>query len=143
MQWKQTIKDRLIIPRYVNFDFLAKGLWIVSPPYLYMVYQGKYFSCYILTKFHCLIAFTSWDIGNLCICNCLFPRLRNHSKSIYAQFGNLSPPPPPFMLSYVSRRPPPPLLRFMYIFHLPLPPPPPPTHTQTNTLKNLLISEFW
>ena len=42
MQWKQTIKDiRLIIPRYVNFNFLAKGLWIVSPPYLYMVYQGN------------------------------------------------------------------------------------------------------
>ena len=131
MQWKQTIKDRLIIPRYVNFDFLAKGLWIVSPPYLYMVYQGKYFSCYILTKFHGLIAFTSWDIGNLCICNCLFPRLRNHSKSIYAQFGNLSPPPPPFMLSYVSRRSPPPCYVSCTFFIspslLPLP-----THTHTN-----------
>ena len=132
MQWKQTIKDRLIIPRYVNFDFLAKGLWIVSPPYLYMVYQGKYFSCYILTKFHCLIAFTSWDIGNLCICNCLFPRLRNHSKSIYAQFGNLSPPPPPFMLSYVSRRSPPPCYVSCTFFispsFLPLPP-----HTHKRT----------
>ena len=26
---------------------------------------------YYLTKFHCLIAFTSWDIGQYVYCNCL------------------------------------------------------------------------
>ena len=36
-----------------NFDFLEKGLGIVSPPHF--VYDFS-------TKFHCLIAFTSWDI---------------------------------------------------------------------------------
>ena len=30
---------------------------------------------YYLTKFHCLVAFTSWDIGQYVYCNCLLIRL--------------------------------------------------------------------
>ena len=31
-----------------------------------------------LTKFHCLVVFTSWDIGQYVSCNCLFTRLWRH-----------------------------------------------------------------
>ena len=31
-----------------------------------------------VTKFHCLIAFTSWDIGQYVYCNCLFSRMWRH-----------------------------------------------------------------
>ena len=34
--------------------------------------------CYSLTKFHCLLAFTSWDIGQYVYCNCLLVRLWRH-----------------------------------------------------------------
>ena len=33
---------------------------------------------YYLTKFHCLVAFTSWDIGQYVYCNCLLTRLWHH-----------------------------------------------------------------
>ena len=32
----------------LNFDFLKKGLGIVSPPHLGMIFQEKYFSSFIL-----------------------------------------------------------------------------------------------
>ena len=32
----------------LNFDFLKKGLGIVSDHNLYMIFQEKYFSCYFL-----------------------------------------------------------------------------------------------
>ena len=31
----------------LNFEFLEKGLGIVSPPHLCMIFQEKCFSCYI------------------------------------------------------------------------------------------------
>ena len=33
---------------------------------------------YYLTKFHCLAAFTSWDIGQYVYCNCLLSTLWHH-----------------------------------------------------------------
>ena len=48
----------------LNFDFLEKGLGIVSPPHvLYDISRKMFVMLYQLIKFHCLIAFTSWDIG--------------------------------------------------------------------------------
>ena len=38
---------------------------------------------YKLTKFHCLIAFTSWDIGQYVYCNCLLIRLWRHKSSFF------------------------------------------------------------
>ena len=40
-----------------------------------MIFQVKCFSCYILSKSHCLIAFTSRDIGQHVHYNCLLTRL--------------------------------------------------------------------
>ena len=58
----------------VNFDFLKKGLGIVSPPHFMCDFSRKtLLKLYSinLTKFYCLIAFTSWDIGQYMYCNCL------------------------------------------------------------------------
>ena len=35
-------------------------------------------SIYYLAKFHCLVAFTLWDIGQYVYCNCLLTRLWYH-----------------------------------------------------------------
>ena len=74
----------------LNFYFLEKGQEIVSPPYdfsrkmvhvIYSIILSRilvslalwYPWFYLLTKFHYLIAFTSWDIGKYMYSNCLFP----------------------------------------------------------------------
>ena len=41
-----------------------------------MIFEGKYFSCYILLNHH--IAFTSWDIGQYVHCNCFLTRVWRH-----------------------------------------------------------------
>ena len=145
MQWKQTIKDiRLIIPRYVNFNFLAKGLWIVSPPYLYIVYQGNTSHVIfwpnsiawlpLLLEISAIYTFAIVyfpGLGiiqkvytlNLAIC---------HTLPLLVCFPTFQEDPPP-----------PPLVTFHVHFSSPPPHTHTHTHTQTNTLKNLLISEFW
>ena len=65
----------------LNFDFLEKGagnsfsttfcVWILKK-------NVSHVKFYQLTKFHCLIAFTSLVIGQCLYCNCLFPRLERH-----------------------------------------------------------------
>ena len=63
-----------------KFDFLLKGLGIVSAPY-YVWFFRINFSHVIfnkMTKFQCRIAFTSWDIGQYVYCNCLLTRLWRH-----------------------------------------------------------------
>ena len=65
----------------LNFDFLKKGLEIISVPHFVHGFSNKNIShviFYWLTKLHCLIAFTSWDIDQYVYCNCLFRRLRRH-----------------------------------------------------------------
>ena len=49
----------------LNFDFSEKGLAIVSPPSFVYEFSRKMFLIifYYISKFHCLIAFTSGDIG--------------------------------------------------------------------------------
>ena len=62
----------------LNFDFLEKDLGIVSSPHFVYNFTRKNVShdkSYQLTRFHCLIAFTSWDIGQYVYCNCLLTRL--------------------------------------------------------------------
>ena len=50
----------------LDFVFLDKGLGIVSP--VHFVYNfSTHVIFYWLTKFHCLFAFTSWDIGEYCV----------------------------------------------------------------------------
>ena len=48
---------------------------------LCMIFHEKYFSFYVLltdSKFNCLLAFTSWNIGQYLYCNYLFPNSWNH-----------------------------------------------------------------
>ena len=59
----------------LNFDFLEKGLGIAFPPHFVYDFSKKIVShviFYYLTKFHCLIASTSWDIGQYVYSNCFF-----------------------------------------------------------------------
>ena len=41
-----------------------------------------------LTKFHCLVAFTSWDVGQDLYCNCLLTRLWRHKFSSQPYLSN-------------------------------------------------------
>ena len=78
---KKTAQNfRLLIQRYDQFNFLVKGLEIVSPPHiLRMIFQGKFFSFYILlTDQVWLSDFTSWYIGQYVYCSLLFHRLWRH-----------------------------------------------------------------
>ena len=53
----------------LNFDFLKKGLWIVSPQHFVYNFSRKMFLILyiLLIKFQYLIAFTSWDIEQMCM----------------------------------------------------------------------------
>ena len=53
-----------------NFNFSEKGLRLVSPEK-----NVSLVIFYKLTKLHCLIAFTSQDIGQYGYYNCLLTRL--------------------------------------------------------------------
>ena len=61
----------------LNFDFLEKGVGIVSLPHFVYDFSRKMFLMflYLLTKFHCVIAFTSRDIDKYVYYNCLLTRL--------------------------------------------------------------------
>ena len=67
-----------MIQRCSKFWLFTKGSGN-SFPTIFCVWFFKknvfHFVFYLLTKFHCLIAFTSWYIGQYAYCNCLFPRL--------------------------------------------------------------------
>ena len=62
------------IQRYSQFRFFRKS-------------AGNSFSntisdaifCYYMTKFHCLIAFTSWDVGQYVYCNCFVNQVMTSS----------------------------------------------------------------
>ena len=62
----------------VNFDFLEKGLEVVSPPhFVYYFSKKKEMSHAILcsinwSNFISWIVFTSWGIRQYLYCNCLF-----------------------------------------------------------------------
>ena len=60
------------LPLISSFFKKTKGsLELVSLPQFLHDFEGKYF--YQLIPFHCLIAFTSCDIGQYAYCNYLFP----------------------------------------------------------------------
>ena len=61
----------------VNFDFLKKGLGIVSPSHFVYDFSKK---CFMLCA--CLIAFTSSDIGQYVYSNCLLTSLWRHKFKI-------------------------------------------------------------
>ena len=64
-----------------NFNFSEKGLGLVAPPNFVYDFFKKNVSrvtFYLLPKFHCLIAFTSRDIGPYVYYNCLLTRLCRH-----------------------------------------------------------------
>ena len=67
-QWKQL---------YENLEIV---LAIVLLPHFVYDFSRKMFL--MLTKFHCLIAFTSWDIVFCVYCNCLFLRLWCYDKKV-------------------------------------------------------------
>ena len=75
----------------LNFDFLEKGLGIVSPTH-FMNGSFKENVCHFiicqLTKVHCLIAFISWDIGKYVYCKCFFSRLWQHKFWNWAYLSN-------------------------------------------------------
>ena len=63
----------------------------LSPRLIFcMIYSKKYFSCYIVlpTKFHYLVSFTSWDIGQYVYCNCLLTRLWHRKFWNLPHFSN-------------------------------------------------------
>ena len=52
----------------LNFNYLEKGLGIVSQPHFVNDFSRKMFlMLYCITEFHCLIAFTSQVLVNMCI----------------------------------------------------------------------------
>ena len=71
-QEKQTLKPfRLLIQIYAQSWSFIKGSMIFSRNISHVI-------LYWLTKFHCLLAFTSCDIGQYVYCNYLLPSLWHH-----------------------------------------------------------------
>ena len=59
--WKNKKRSRTSLPALFSAWFLKKSIYLVI--------------FYYLTKFHCVVRFTSWDIGQYVYCNCLITRL--------------------------------------------------------------------
>ena len=82
IQQKQTAENcRLLIWRYTRFWFFRKeSRTSFSSVFCVWFFNKKVFHVifYYLTKFHGLIAFTSWDIEQYVYCNCLVTRLWHH-----------------------------------------------------------------
>ena len=76
-----TTSTRLWIQRYAQFRFFIKGSGNSLSTKLCVWFFKENVSrvmFYYMTKFHCLIAFTSGDIGQYVSCNWFFPRLWRH-----------------------------------------------------------------
>ena len=87
---RQALRNVWMIP-YKAFFTKQKDLWNNSLCLNFcIIFEENNFSCYILTReltrFHYLVAFTSWDIGQLVYCNCLFTRLWRHKFGIILIF---------------------------------------------------------
>ena len=68
---------RLLIQRYVQFWFFRKGSGNSFSTTFWEWFLKKNGS-HVITKFYCLIPFTSWDIGQDVYCNYLLTRLWRH-----------------------------------------------------------------
>ena len=74
-----------MIQRYGQFWFFRKGSGNSFSTTSCVSFSKKNVShviFYQLIKFHCLIAFTAWDIWQYVYGNCLFPRLWRHEFEI-------------------------------------------------------------
>ena len=60
----------LALPHLKLFQKIKRGLEPVSLFISCMIFEEKYFCFFYLTKFQCLVVFTSWDIGQYVFCNC-------------------------------------------------------------------------
>ena len=71
----------LAFTSYKAFLKCKKGLELASlPHFLHDFWRNTYLVIfYSLAKFHRLVAFTSWDIGQYVYCNCLLTRLWRHA----------------------------------------------------------------
>ena len=59
----------------LNLNIYEKGLGLISPPhFVHTFWNISHVAFYQVTKFHSLIAFTSWDIGQYVYYNCLLTR---------------------------------------------------------------------
>ena len=56
----------------LNFDFIEKGLGVVSPPNFVYDFQEKCFSCYILLTDQILLSDCLYFLRRYVYCNCLF-----------------------------------------------------------------------
>ena len=69
---------RLLIQKYAQFRFFRKGygdsFYTIFCAWFFKK-NGSHLVFYRLTQFHCLIAFTSWDIGQYLCCDCLLHKL--------------------------------------------------------------------
>ena len=75
------MKTELLLPHVKLFKKLKRSLKLVFWPHFLHIFLKKSISIiifYWLIKFHCLVAFTSWDIGQYMYCNYLLTRLWRH-----------------------------------------------------------------
>ena len=69
--------DHLTAPHIKLFEKIKRGPELVSLPHFLYNFWRKIFlmvysiTCLVSTKFHCLVAFTLWDIGQYVHCNWL------------------------------------------------------------------------
>ena len=65
----------------LNFNFSQKGLELVPSTHFVYDFSKKMFHVifYYLTKFYCLIDFSSWNIGQYVYYNCLLTSLWRHT----------------------------------------------------------------
>ena len=78
---KQTMKIQTVDPDILYFDFLKKGSWTSFSIKFCAWFLKKNIShiiFYQLIKFHCLIAFISWDISKNVFVNCLLSNFWRH-----------------------------------------------------------------
>ena len=61
----------------LNLNFPEKGLGLISPPYFVYNFSRKMCSM-LYSQFHCMIVFTSRDIGPYVYYNCVLTRLLRH-----------------------------------------------------------------
>ena len=78
-------RDTLLI---LNFDFIDKGLGIVTPAHFVFDFSPKMLLMLYSINWPNFIAFTSWDIGQYVYCNCLSTSLWRYGFWNYSYLSN-------------------------------------------------------
>ena len=76
---------------YKAFSKNKKRSWTSLPALFSAWFMTKYISLvifYYLTKCYCLVAFTTWDVGQYIYCNCLLTKLWRHKFSNQPYLSN-------------------------------------------------------